>query len=637
MIAPKIRGLGPQSRALFTPLFVLTFGGALLAAHAIMEATMGEENTATGKTQKVPPAVDNRVSQLHGGITGVVPSDETTGNGKWWESGSSLEGEYRELVKKSAQTSGGSFMAVLRDSFQDSGGAEEASVGSYPPERRNGGFFAQAGPLNLSRWVDDHPGVLNPPPQFRSTRTSLRSNEMATGSGPSGMTALSSTWASNSSILQSSNRFFAAPDLVRASTVTAPSVTPVVPVPQWGGSGPAFAPRMASAPASLATGSLTVAPTPVSTSTTTTTTVAAPLLIASAPVVDIAPTTTVAPMSPTPVVLSSSGSGTTTLSAPTASQPAANIGYQWVTVGNPGNANDFGTNRVFGAVSYTYNIGQYDVTIAQYTVFLNAVGQSDPYSLYNPSMASDAHVAGIQRSGGSGSYTYSVIGDGQRPVTYVSWYDAARFANWMQNGQPTGIGEVAASTENGAYALNGQTAGIINKKAGAQVWIPTESEWYKAAYYDPSLNGGTGGYWQDATMGTGTLGNAVGNLPHQANFFDGSTYSAGGTGGTTAVGAFSLSVSAYGTFDQSGNVYNWNDAVISSSYRGLRGGAWDSTTMAGLTSTDRNFSDPTAESSDVGFRLASVPEPAGWMSLMTGGAMLLGRRRRRTVKGPFAR
>lgn len=602
---------------------------------------MGEEHTTTGKTQNIPPTVDKSVSQLHGGITGVVPSDETTGNGKWWESGSSLEGEYRELVKKSAQTSGGSFMAVLRDSFQDSGGADEASVGSLPSERRSSGSFAPVGPLNLSLWVDDHPGVLNPPPQFRSTRTSLRSNNVATRSGSSGMTALSSIWASNSSIFQSSNRFFAAPDLIRASTMTAPSVMPVVPVPQWGGSGPAFAPRMASAPVSSSSSSLTVAATPVSTSTTTstiatTTTVAAPLLIATAPVVDTAPTTIAAPLSPAPLVLSSSGSGTTTLSAPTASQPAANIGYQWVTVGNAGNANDFGTNRVFGAVSYTYNIGQYDVTIAQYTVFLNAVGQSDPYSLYNPSMASDAAIAGIQRSGGSGSYTYSVIGDGQRPVTYVNWYDAARFANWMQNGQPTGIGEVTASTENGAYALNGQTAGIINKKAGAQVWIPTENEWYKAAYYDPSLNGGTGGYWQDATMGTGTLGNAVGNLPHQANFFDGSTYSAGGIGGTTAVGAFSLSVSAYGTFDQSGNVYNWNDSVFFSTMRGLRGGAWDSTTMSGLTSTDRNFSDPTAESSDVGFRLASVPEPAGWMSLMTGGAMLLGLRRRRTVKRPLA-
>ena len=45
----------------------------------------------------------------------------------------------------------------------------------------------------------------------------------------------------------------------------------------------------------------------------------------------------------------------------------------------------------------------------------------------------------IQRSGSSGSYTYSVAADwANRPVNYVSWGDAARFANWLHNGQPTG-------------------------------------------------------------------------------------------------------------------------------------------------------------------------------------------------------
>jgi formylglycine-generating enzyme required for sulfatase activity len=97
------------------------------------------------------------------------------------------------------------------------------------------------------------------------------------------------------------------------------------------------------------------------------------------------------------------------------------------------------------------------------------------------------------------------------------------------------------------------------------------------------------------------------------------------------VGAFTLSVSAYGTFDQSGNVYNWNDSVISSMFRGLRGGAWDSTTANALMSSDRNYSDPTDENANMGFRLAGIPEPAGWISLMTGAAMLLGRRRRRTA------
>jgi len=98
-----------------------------------------------------------------------------------------------------------------------------------------------------------------------------------------------------------------------------------------------------------------------------------------------------------------------------------------VTVGNPGNAND---TTGYGAVADSYQIGKYGVTIQQYTDFLNAAAKSDPYSLYNSSMATDLNIAGIQRSGDSGSHTYSVINNGgfsgNRPVTYVSWFDAAR-------------------------------------------------------------------------------------------------------------------------------------------------------------------------------------------------------------------
>ena len=63
----------------------------------------------------------------------------------------------------------------------------------------------------------------------------------------------------------------------------------------------------------------------------------------------------------------------------------------------------------------------------------------------------------------------------------------------MTNGQPTGS-QTALTTENGAYTLSGATSGIITKNPGATWYIPTEDEWYKAAYYDPTLNSGSGGY-----------------------------------------------------------------------------------------------------------------------------------------------
>ncbi len=112
--------------------------------------------------------------------------------------------------------------------------------------------------------------------------------------------------------------------------------------------------------------------------------------------------------------------------------------------------------------------------IAQYTAFLNTVAATDTYSLYNTNMGTDGTIAGISRSGSSGSYSYSVIGSGARPITYVSWSDAARFANWMNNGQGTG------STETGAYTLNGASSGVgFTKNPGATWWIPSEDESYK--------------------------------------------------------------------------------------------------------------------------------------------------------------
>jgi sulfatase modifying factor 1 len=252
---------------------------------------------------------------------------------------------------------------------------------------------------------------------------------------------------------------------------------------------------------------------------------------------------------------------------------AQNVAIDWVTVGDPGNTAD---TTGFGAVADSYQIGKYVVTIQHYTDFLNAVAATDPYSLYNTNMATNLNIAGIQQNGSSGEYTYSVIGSGgNKPITYVSWFDAARFANWMQNGQGSG------STETGAYTLvGGQTSGTAPaQNPGAQFFIPTENQWYKAAYYDPTKDG-TGGYWRYATQSDTAPGNVIGSGTNQANYKINNVYSVTQSSDyslsqnyLTGVGAFTNSVSAYGTFDQSGNVYQWNDLDgTASSDRGLRGG-----------------------------------------------------------------
>jgi hypothetical protein len=69
------------------------------------------------------------------------------------------------------------------------------------------------------------------------------------------------------------------------------------------------------------------------------------------------------------------------------SMPAGQTGLETVSVGNPGNAADFRRFAVgYGSVAYSYQIGKYEVTAAQYTEFLNAVATTDTYSLYSPNM-----------------------------------------------------------------------------------------------------------------------------------------------------------------------------------------------------------------------------------------------------------
>ena len=293
-----------------------------------------------------------------------------------------------------------------------------------------------------------------------------------------------------------------------------------------------------------------------------------------------------------------------------------------VPVGNPGNANDPATGNLYGSVGYNYSIDKYDVTLGQYTQFLNAVAKTDTYGLYNSYMSTNYNTQGIQQTGSPGSYSYSVTGSNPQaancPAFDVTWFDAARFSNWLQNGQGTAttVGQAFALTETGAYTLNGDTtSGTESRNANAKYFIPSESEWYKAAYYNPS----SGTYSTYATQSNIAPSNSLVLVPNDANYYNGGYTDS--TNYLTPVGYFSTSPSYYGTFDQSGDVWNWNDAIISGSFRGLRGGSGTSTPAPGVVLPRRGY--PTDESDSLGFRVASVPEP-GSLTLLLACAVGFG-------------
>ena len=240
---------------------------------------------------------------------------------------------------------------------------------------------------------------------------------------------------------------------------------------------------------------------------------------------------------------------------------------------------------------------------------------------------------GITRTGGgtdivTDPYVYTVMAPtaerGKRPVNLVSYWDALRFANWLHNGQPnTGVQD-ATTTEDGAYDLTMGDGGNFAdrpRKTGWKWAVSSENEWYKAAYYK---GGGPGaGYWDypmqsDIPTVPGRLLPDAGN---SANWHDSAVgaYPTGAVDPTyyrTAGGSYALSPSACGTFDQGGNVWEWNETYNASWQHQRRGAGYASgyssmEAVAGVT-----YSTGWTDSQFIGFRVAGKEHQRGTRILL---------------------
>ncbi len=325
---------------------------------------------------------------------------------------------------------------------------------------------------------------------------------------------------------------------------------------------------------------------------------------------------------------------------------SAAVTIEYVPVGDPGNVGDTqkmkqdGTSG-YGAVGYSYQIGKYDVTNAQYAPFLNAKDPTgaNALGLYNQTQGTDGNTAGIAfNSAAANGSKYSVLaGQSKKPVVNVNWFSSIRFTNWLANGQGNG------DTESGSYTILGNSqlpsnANSISRNAGATVFLPTENEWYKAAYYK---GGGTNaGYWAYATRTNSTPVSAPpgSTSPNVANYVDpntgyavtGSAYGSN-TNFLTDVGAYPDSFSAYGTFDQSGDLFQWNESTVTGTVKGIRGGSWNLDSGA-LPSLNRDLLyQPNFANFFIGFRVAAIPEPIGMAAWLIGGIALLRRRQRSRI------
>ncbi|MBG68548.1 MAG: hypothetical protein CMN06_00205 [Roseibacillus sp.] len=233
---------------------------------------------------------------------------------------------------------------------------------------------------------------------------------------------------------------------------------------------------------------------------------------------------------------------------------------KFIPIGQPGNKGDEDRPRVgsHGAVGYPFEIGKNRVTNAEYCLFLNAVAQTeDPHELYNPKMS----IERDRLKGSPRAVRYSPSPEAARlPVTYISWFDAARYCNWLHGGQ----------TEIGSYDLT-KSSPPLQRMNGAKAFLPSENEWYKAAYFDPRKNNYT--YFRDSFGGL-----------------------------RSRLSGRNPSRSPYGMMGMDDPIWDWAETAVGSLFRCVRSNTWfqgNNRQAAG-----HFYSNSVLELGNLGFRIA---------------------------------
>ena len=270
------------------------------------------------------------------------------------------------------------------------------------------------------------------------------------------------------------------------------------------------------------------------------------------------------------------------------------INIDFVNIGNAGNPGDTRTDDPdsaypygCGAVDHNYRIGKYEITATQWQIINTAAEIGD-----------------------TGTWS------GSQPVARISWYEAAQFCNYLTSGDKS----------LGAYQLGTGGSITVDRASAISAYgviyvLPTEDEWYKAAYYKPDGSGYS------------TYANGEDSIPAADN---GWNYYGGAYSSPWNVGTGTMEQN--GTFDIMGNVWEWNETLIETASRGFRGGSYAIqyyyTNRPGFPETvSLSSADiaagllPDRENSYLGFRIAEVPEPATILIFFFGGFTLIKRKK----------
>jgi len=277
----------------------------------------------------------------------------------------------------------------------------------------------------------------------------------------------------------------------------------------------------------------------------------------------------------------------------------------FVTIGNAGNTAD---DTGYGGVDYNYRMGVHEVS----------------EKMINSYNADNAGMLISQDSRGP-----------DRPATSVNWNEAARFVNWLNTSEGHDpaykftTGGVSDNIALWSLGDDGYNASNPFRNSNAHYFLPSENEWYKAAYYDPDKSGGAGYYDYATGSDTAPTTTSGGMASGTAVYRDGVNSNPGGPADITNAGG----LSPYGTMAQNGNVWEWSESNYTapndpaSGDRVLRAGSWVADSSL-LQSSFRFSLSPSNEDGLVGFRVAAVPEPSGVSLLLIGAVGLLMKRKR---------
>jgi formylglycine-generating enzyme required for sulfatase activity len=316
-------------------------------------------------------------------------------------------------------------------------------------------------------------------------------------------------------------------------------------------------------------------------------------------------------------------------SADTFGTGANSFTIDFVHIGNPGNVADTtGTPNPAGAVPYTFQIGKYEI--------------------------SRGTIAAANAAGGLGLALFDMSGLGgngaNQPATGLSWPEMAKFVNWLNSS--TGHAPAYKFDAQGDFQLwtpgdLGYNASNQYRNSLAKYVLPSNDEWYKAAFYNPA----NGTYYDFATGSNSTPIPTTGGTVAGTVVYGVTPFTLGPAQVHLAGG-----LSPYGTMGQSGNVGEWMESMTPpllggpntnndpNRQRVIRGGGFllplTSASVGYLSANPSILQSGPASSfpgySDVGFRVVSlIPEPSSAM-ICAAGTVVVGAWRSRTKRRQLA-